>query len=127
MKKIKKLTTILTLVLAFNLFIPQIPSISNDIKEVSAATVKLNKKKATIIKGKTLTLKVTGTKKKVTWKSSNKKVATVSSKGKVLAKKKGVATITAKIGKKKLSCKITVEDKKTSFTYYADGYKIKYL
>lgn len=127
MKIIKKLITLFTLVLAFTLFSPQIPCITSNIKEVNAATVKLNKKTTTLIKGKTLTLKVTGTKKKVTWKSSNKKVATVSTKGKVTAKKKGTATITAKVGKKKLTCKITVKNKKASFTYSADGYKFKYL
>lgn len=45
--------------------------------------------------------------KKVTWKTSNKKVATVK-KGKVTARKAGTATITAKKGKKKYTCKVTV-------------------
>ena len=47
-------------------------------------------------------------KTKATWKSSNPKVATVSSKGKVTAKKKGNATITAKVGKTTYKCKVTV-------------------
>lgn len=114
MKKLKKFTTLLMISLAISLFTPQIPEISTGTIEVNAATIKLNKKKATLIKGNTLTLKVSGTKKKVAWKSSNKKVATVSTKGKVTAKKKGAATITAKVGKKKLSCKVTVKDKKTN-------------
>ena len=41
--------------------------------------------------------------------SSKKSVATVSSKGRVKAKKKGSATITAKVGKKKYTCKVTVK------------------
>lgn len=45
---------------------------------------------------------------KVTFTSSNKKVATVTSKGKVTAKKKGTAIITVKAGKIKVKCKITV-------------------
>ena len=49
-----------------------------------------------------------GTKAKVTWSTSNKKVATVS-KGVVKARKEGTAVITAKAGKKKLTCKITVK------------------
>ena len=77
-----------------------------------AAKIKLNKTKVYLLKGKTVKLKITGTKKKVTWKSSKKKVATVSKKGKVKAKKAGTATITAKVKGKKYKCKIIVETKK---------------
>ncbi|MEE0706343.1 MAG: Ig-like domain-containing protein [Adlercreutzia sp.] len=44
--------------------------------------------------------------KRVIWKSSNKKVASASKKGIVAAKKAGSATITAKIGSKKPTCKV---------------------
>ena len=81
---------------------------------VQAATIKLNTKKKTLRVKQTYTLKISGVKKKVTWTSSNKKVATVSSKGKVTAKKKGTATITAKVGNKKYTCKITVKNTTTS-------------
>lgn len=54
------------------------------------------------------TLKVEGTDSKVTWTSSNKSVATVSSKGLVEAKGPGTATITAKVGDATLTCKVTV-------------------
>lgn len=127
MKKLQRLTVLLSLTLTFALLIPQIPVVPNSTIETYAAMIKLNKKKATLYEGKTLQLKVSGTKKKVYWKSSNKKIATVSTKGKVIAKKKGTSTITAKIGKKKLTCKITVKKKDSSFTYSADGYKLKYL
>lgn len=46
---------------------------------------------------------------KVTYSSSNKKVATVSAKGKVTAKKKGKAVITVKSGNIKVKCKVTVK------------------
>ncbi len=75
--------------------------------------IKLNKTKVTLVKGKSTTLKVTGTKKKVTWSSSNKKVATVNSKGKVTAKKKGIAYITAKADGLTVKSKITVQNKKS--------------
>lgn len=78
---------------------------------VSAAP-KISKKKATMTVGQTLQLKVKGTKKKVKWSSNKKSVATVSAKGKVKAKKAGKATITAKVGKKKYRCKVTVKAKK---------------
>lgn len=45
---------------------------------------------------------------KITWSSSNTSVATVSSTGKVTAKKNGTVTITAKIGSSKASVKIKV-------------------
>ena len=76
---------------------------------VSASAAKLNKTSISLNVGKTYTLKVTGNKGKITWTSSNKSVATVSSKGVVTANKKGTAIITAKYGKKKLTCKITVK------------------
>ena len=84
---------------------------------VEAATVKLNYSKKTLYVGNKLTLKVKNTKKKVTWTSSNKSVATVNSKGKVTAKKKDSATITAKVGNKKYKCKITVKQSKSSTVY----------
>ena len=46
--------------------------------------------------------------KKVTWSSSNKKVAAVSKKGKVTAKKLGTAKITAKVNGKKYTCTVKV-------------------
>lgn len=72
---------------------------------------KLNKKKVTLYVGKTAKLKVKNTKKKVKWSSSKKSVATVTKTGKVTAKKKGKATITAKVAKKKLKCTVTVKEK----------------
>lgn len=73
-----------------------------------AATIKLNKTKVSIGVGKTFQLKLKGTKKKVTWTSSNKKIATVSNKGKVKGIKKGSATIKAKVSGKTYSAKVTV-------------------
>ena len=83
---------------------------------VKVKSVSLNKTKKTLKKGKTFKLKATitpkdATVKTVTWKSSNKKVATVSKSGKVTAKKAGKATITVTTddGKKTAKCKITVK------------------
>lgn len=75
----------------------------------AAAKMKINKKKATIYVGKTVKLKVKNANKKVKWTSSKKSVATVSKKGKVKGKKAGKAVITAKVGKKKFKCKVTVK------------------
>ncbi|SCK02365.1 Thermophilic serine proteinase precursor [uncultured Eubacterium sp.] len=64
-------------------------------------SIKLNYIKKTVKQGKTYKLKTTLSKsgtygRKVTYTSSKKSVATVSSNGKVTAKKKGITTITAK-------------------------------
>lgn len=79
------------------------------------SSIKLNKSKATIYTSgnKTIQLKATveGASKKVTWKSSNKKIATVNSKGKVTAKKAGVTNITAKANGKTAKCKVIVKQK----------------
>lgn len=82
-------------------------------KTVSAAAVKLNTQKITISVGQTYGLKMTGTSAKATWKSEDKKIATVSSAGKVTAVSPGKTTIVATVGKKKYSCSVTVE--KTGF------------
>lgn len=79
----------------------------------AAVKGKLDKKAVTIAIGKSESLKVKGKgSASVRWSSSKKKVARVSSSGKVTGLKKGKATITAKVtnkGKsKKLKCKITV-------------------
>ena len=73
------------------------------------AAVKISKKSTSVYVGQTVTLKVTGTSAKVTWKSSNKKVATVNANGVVTGKKKGTATIRAKVSNKTLKCKVTVK------------------
>ena len=100
MKKFKSLITLIVLSLSLTLSTPELLPAFAPVTTVEAATIKLNKSKATLIKGQKLSLKLKGTNAKVTWKSSDKEVATVSSKGKVTAKGKGKATITAKVKKK---------------------------
>ena len=79
-------------------------------KAVNAAPrMRLNKTAVTLIQGKTVKLRVIGTKRKVTWKSSNKKIAKVNKKGVVKALSPGKCTITAKVRGKKLKCKVTVD------------------
>ena len=88
---------------------------------VKAATIKLNKTKITLKKGQKYRLKITGTKRKVTWKSSKKSVVSVNKKGVVTAKKAGTAKITGKVGKKKFQCKVTVKAKKKTVKTKSDG------
>lgn len=74
----------------------------------AAKKLKLNKKTAKVEVGKTVKLSAVKWKKKVTWSSSNKTIATVSKKGVVKGIRVGKATITAKSAKKKATCKVTV-------------------
>ena len=85
---------------------------------VKYVTTKLtmSSKKLELVKGKSATLKVKRTPGKATekirWSSSNVKVATVSQKGKVTAKKAGTVTITAKASNGvKATCKVTIKNK----------------
>ena len=86
------------------------------VQKQKVATKKLSttvSTKQTLKKGKKVTLKVAKTpftaQDTVKWTSSNKKVATVTSKGVVKGLKKGTATITAKAGKKVVKFKVTVK------------------
>ena len=101
-------------------------------KKKQNAKITLEKKKATIAVGKTTTVKVKSLKgisaKGVKFASSNKKVATVSSKGKVTAKKAGTATITVTsvVNKKAVAkFKVTVKNPDTINTNYAPTGKKK--
>lgn len=83
------------------------------VKKVKATSVKLNKKKVTIKRGKSVKLKATMKPKNATdslsWKTSNKKVATVKN-GKVTGKSAGKAKITVKTSSgKKAVCNVTVK------------------
>ena len=81
--------------------------------KVTTKKIVLSVKKMTLRKGKKAVIPIelnplTSTDKiKIT--SSNKKIATVTSKGIVTAKKKGTAKITVRSGKKKAVCKVTVK------------------
>ena len=77
-----------------------------------AKSPSLNKTKVTLIAGRTKQLKVKNAgKKKVVWSSNNKKIASVSKSGLVKAKKAGTCKITARVGNKKLKCKVKVQKK----------------
>lgn len=80
-------------------------------------TVTLDKTSATIYTGKTVTLKATSndTAKTVTYTTSNKAVATVSSTGVVKGVKAGTAVITATCGNATATCKVTVKAPSVKF------------
>ena len=94
--------------------------------EVTVGSVKLNLTEVTVNKGKTVTLKATVypstlADKSVTWKSSNKSVATVTTEGKVKGIKAGTATITCTSVATGLSTTCTVTVISTSDSRSLDG------
>ena len=82
-------------------------------KAVSTGKITGLQKKVTLKKGAKLTLKPSVTPitslQKFTYKTSNKKIATVSKKGVITAKKPGKAKITVKSGKKSFTVTVTVK------------------
>ena len=104
---IKSFMIALALITAVTVVLP------NQVVNVEAKT----SMKRTIYVGQTLKLYVIGVKKKkVKWRSTNKKVAKVSKKGKVKGLRPGKATIIAKVGKRSLKCKLTVKKRKPTVT-----------
>ena len=86
---------------------------TTSVKVINKATGKTAAKKITLKRGGKLNLQASVTpvtsKEKITYTSSDKKVATVSAKGAIVAKKKGTTTITVKSGSKSVKIKVTVK------------------
>ena len=80
------------------------------IKAEAAGAVKLNKKKTVLELGEGEQLKVKNTDKKVKWSSEDKSVVKVDSQGRITSTGAGSTKVTAKVGKKKYTCKVTVAD-----------------
>jgi len=106
MNKSKKIISLCVAVILVGL---SFGSINVGAAKRAKSRISINKKKVTICVGEKTRLKV-NTKKKIVWKTSKKKVAKVNKKGLVSAIKPGKATITAKVGKKRLTCKVTVKE-----------------
>ena len=83
---------------------------------VKAATIRLNRTGATLYTRKNTSLLLTATVNgarvsgsRVSWTSSNARVASVSGSGVVTAKRKGTVTITARANGKTATCRVTVK------------------
>lgn len=76
--------------------------------DIAQAAPYINDQNFTLETGHYRTLKVHGTSSKVTWRSGNSKVATVSSNGRVTAKGWGTTTISASVDGRKINCKVNV-------------------
>lgn len=96
------------IVLGFIMLLIFMGVVGSSAVSVKAAT-KLNKESITLNVGELSKLKVKGNSRKVKWSSSKASVAKVTSKGLVIARKKGTAKIVAKVGSKKYVCKVKVK------------------
>ena len=87
--------------------------IANCVVTVKNKELKLKDSSLTLYTGdsKTLGISVNTTGSKLTFKSSNTSVATVSSKGVIKAKKSGFTVVTVTTGSKSATCKVTVKTK----------------
>lgn len=117
-----KMKKLFSLLLALTMIVTGFTMVPENVQAASAK-ITLNKTKATVYVGKSTTIsvkKVTGlSSKSVSYKSSNTKVAKVTSKGKVTGVKKGTATITVTSKKNKkvtAKAKITVKQPVKSIT-----------
>lgn len=72
------------------------------------AAPKLNKSKINMSTADTFKLKVLNTNQKVTWSSSNSKVAKISQKGTITPITQGTVEISAKMAETTLTCKVKV-------------------
>ena len=98
-----------------------------------ASTPKLNASSLVLVKNHSYTLKVSGTTKKLSWVSSNRSVVDINRVSnqsvKVVPKKMGTATVTARLGTKKYNCKVKVIDAKLNVSkktlYKGSSYTLK--
>ena len=87
---------------------PTAKSVANPTPPIDVI-LNLDKTEASVLCGKTTTLKVlNGNNINIKWTSSDPKVATVDQNGKVTAKMAGAVTITASAVGKNMECKVTV-------------------
>lgn len=117
MKRTKRLLVAIGLALAVTISAVPLQIVEGTHIVAQAASIKLNKKAISLDVGKTQKLKVAGTKAKVKWSSTDFNVAKVNKSGVVTAVSSGSATIKAKVGKKTLSCKVTVKAKINKLVY----------
>ena len=120
MKK-KLLKTICFLAIALTVLVP----IKDQKAEAAKKTPQLNRTKVSMTAGEVLRLTVSHTKSKIQWSSKDKKVATVNSRGLLKARAKGSTYIYARIGSRKLPCKVTVGDKEEKAVYWNELKKSK--
>lgn len=113
--KQKRWKKVLALAFAAVLVFGQASALHSETFAATKTAKSLNQTKVTLRVGQSKQLKVSGVKaSKIKWSTSKKSVASVSSSGKVRAKKAGKATITAKFPGGTLKCRVTVKAKSST-------------
>jgi uncharacterized protein YjdB len=100
-KNVRRVNILLCMILVVSILIPT--------SQVTKAATALDKTSITVAKGAKEQIKVVGTSAKVTWKSTNKSIATVDEKGYVKGIKKGSTKVYATVSGKKYTCNVKVE------------------
>ncbi len=120
MKSLRMKLMAIALVMVMAIAAPVSVPFAGNITVAEAATARLSETQLQMEISATTTLKMIGSKGKVAWKTSNKKVASVTSKGVVTAQSEGTATITATVNKKKYTCTVTVVPARNPYQVSAD-------
>ena len=105
--KIKQMT--MAVMTAVMIATSGVNSLPGNVITVQAASVRMNRSQLNLNKGRKATLNLEGATGTVSWKSTNKKVATVSASGKVITKNPGVARIIATCNGQQYVCVVTVK------------------
>jgi hypothetical protein len=107
---IKKIIQLLvfTLILSLNTsaivsYLPIVQAAEN------TSSVDINFTRVTITKNQKFKLKITGIKSKITWKSGNSALVSISKSGVITGKQNGSTVITATVAKKKYTCQVVVK------------------
>jgi len=120
--KIKMLGALLALTILLSFFagtlFPQ-----NAATACAKSKVKLNKTEITMLRYHSYKLEVKGSKKAVIWTTGNKNMATVDEDGVITAVSEGKIKITAKVGKKLLTCKVKIIDPNPKNVLASYGYQ----
>ena len=88
--------------------VANIINVPSRVRAASDEDIYLNKSSMRILVGKSKVLRLVNSNVNPKFSTSNRRVATITAKGKVKARKPGTAVITVKAGDKTYTCKVTV-------------------
>ena len=105
----KRMSKIISLVMAVILLAGVCGISSSEVNVKAAPKTKISRKTATVRVGNTVSLSLRNARGRVSWSSGNESVAKVSKRGVVTGIKSGTVKITAKCKNKKYRCTVTVK------------------